>query len=404
MTKLKNFYLRLLINQTELQLMAFACVALATCASHAAIVQRIKPDGSKTFSDQPCPLGSKDTATPQPISQSLSQPLIQPTRSAATSLDEYKNTAEKLRLEQKAEENAYLARFDAAIGPKCIKLFRALPPMHTIYYEQNNSAEKAEFIKLGCPAKVIAEQTAYFKKSEATKLRHAILLAQIKPDSAASETAYSILEKKMAALQREQEALSQASMNHSGESPQCRQPGKKLEQARQDNKASAEMSAARSGYQRLDCEAKAKAIWTERRDKDNANYEARVAVRKEMRVVGQALPARTAQTPQCKKLADQMATIMLTGAQRESNVQAAKQASSQMDEQKCDSNLLEQSLARQMAAFSAKVDSQTANPCEAKRALQDDLRRLKAVTSVSNNQQEIAALEVRISTLSKRCP
>lgn len=384
--------------------MVFAFFALTSCASHAAIVQCIKPDGSKTFSDQPCPLGSKDTAMPQPLSQSISQSTSQPTRNAATSLDAYKNTAEKLRLEQKAEEDEYHARFDAAIGPQCIKLFRALPPMHTIYYEQNNSAEKAEFIKLGCPAKVIAEQTAYFKKSEATKLRHAILLAQMKPDSAASETAYSSLEKKMATLEREQEALSQASMSHSGESPQCRQLEKRLEQARKDNKASAELSAVQAEYKRLDCEAKAKAIWTERRNKEAANYEARVAVRKEMRVVGQALPARTAQTPQCKKLADQMAAIILGGAQSESHVQAAKQASSQMDEQKCDPDLLQQSLARQMAAFSAKVDSKTENPCEAKRAIQSDLRRLKAVTSLSNNQQEIAALEVRISTLSKRCP
>ncbi len=376
--------------------MAFAFFALTSCASHAAIIECTKPDGSKTFSDQPCPPGSKNSTVPQSISQ--------PSRTSATSLDEYKNTAEKLRLEQKAEEDAFLARFDAAIGPQCIKLFRALPPIHTIYYERNKSVEKAEFIALGCPAKVTAEQTAYFKKSEATKLRHAILLAQIKPDSAASETAYSGLEKKMAALEREQEALSQASMNRLGESPQCLQLENKLEQARKEKKAAAELSAAQAEYQRLDCEAKAKVIWTERQNKENANYEARVAVRKEMRVVGQARPARNAQTPQCKQLADQMAKIMLTGARSESHVQAAKQASSQMDEQKCDSDLRQQSLERQTAAFSAKVDSETSNPCEAKRAIQDELRRLKAMAAISNNQQKIAAVEVRISTLSKRCP
>jgi hypothetical protein len=371
--------------------MAFAFFALTGCVAHAEINQCIKSDGGKTFSDRPCPAASKDRAIPQTIT------------SSPTSLDEYKKTAEKLRLERKAEEDAYLAGFDAAIGPQCIKLFRALPPMRTIYYERDNSAAKAEFIKLGCPAKVNAVQTSYFRKSEATKLRHAALLEQMKPNSAASETEYNILEKKMAALERESEALSQASINRSGESPQCLQLENRLEQARKDNKASTS-SAAQAEYKQLDCEPKAMAIWTERENKVKANYEARVAVRKEMRVVGQARVARTAQTPQCKKLADQMATIFLAGAQSEAHVQAVKQASSLMDEHKCDPNLVDQAVASQMTAFHANLDSETKNPCEAKRALQDDLRRLKANAAVQKNQQEIAALEARISTLSKRCP
>jgi hypothetical protein len=378
-------------SQIGPQLMVFVFFVLTSCTSHAAIYQCNAPDGSKIFTDQPCQIGIKGATLPKQAT------------SSATTLEQYKKTAEKLRLEHKAEEDAYLAGFDAAVGPQCVKLFRALPPMNTIYYERDNSASKAEFIKLGCPAKVGAVQNAYAIKSEATKLRHAALLENARPDSTSSEAGYDILKKKMAALEREHEVLSQASMNRSGEKPQCRQLENRLVQARKENKASADTSAAQAEYEQLDCVAKAEAIWMERQNKVKANYEARVAVHKEMRVVGQARAARTAQTPQCKKLADQMATIFLAGAKSDSQVRASLEASSLMDQQKCDPNLLEQAITIQMAAFTTKIDSVTKNPCEAKRALQNDLKRLQASATVQNNQQEMAQLEARISTLGRRC-
>ncbi len=146
------------------------------------------------------------------------------------------------------------------------------------------------------------------------------------------------------------------------------------------------------------------AIRTERENKEKTNYEARSALHKEMIVVGPARAPRTDQTPQCKKLVDQRATIFLAGAHSESHVRTFLQAANLMDEQKCDPNLFEQAIASQMAAFTAKMDKATNNPCESKRELQDDLKQLKARAAVQNNQQQMAALKARISTLSKRCP
>ncbi len=91
--------------------------------------------------------------------------------------------------------------------------------MRTFYYEENNSAAKTEFIKLDCPAKVDAVQIPYFQKSEATKLRHAALLEKALPNPASAEAEFEVLKKKMAALEREHEVLSQASMNRSEEIP-----------------------------------------------------------------------------------------------------------------------------------------------------------------------------------------
>jgi hypothetical protein len=170
-SKLPQTYARLALKITCAVTLAFSGASL-----RAEMYQCVGPDGSKTFSDLPCPSATKGTVMPKRAGDISGR---------EPSLEALVKSSQELELARKAEDDAFHAGFDGALGPKCSKLFKIV----NINANKNLSSEEVraannEYGQLGCEAKANLVRATHAKKSEAMWQRQQELYKEIQKRSA----------------------------------------------------------------------------------------------------------------------------------------------------------------------------------------------------------------------------
>ncbi len=262
--------------QLALKITCFVVFIFTSITARAEMYQCTGPDGSKSFSDQPCPAGHRAKASTSIATAAKSQNKILPKMSIAEAW-----------AAKEAAGKDFMIKYDAAMTPECQKLSKAKPHDQAMRLSDEEQAARDGFKARGCEAMVAPVRAAY------------------------KDT----LEKIEAATDRPSE-----------------------------------------------------------------------------------------RTPECKKLADQMANIFLNGVTTDAQVRMFEHASKLMTEQKCDNKLFDEAAGGQLAAFKAESDRLEKNPCEMKRRFQDALRQRQSGATAERYKGDIASLETLIADLAKKCP
>jgi Domain of unknown function (DUF4124) len=262
--------------QLALQIACFVAITFTSVTARAEMYQCVGPDGSKSFSDQPCPAGHRAKA---PTSNAT----------AAKSLNKMlpKMSIAEAWAAKEAAGKDFMIKYYAAMTPECQKFAKAKPDDQARRLSEREQVARDGFKSQGCDAMVAPVQAAY------------------------KDT----LEKIEAATDKPSE-----------------------------------------------------------------------------------------RTPECKKLADQLANIFLNGVTTDAQLRMFEHASKLMTEQKCDSKLFDEAAGGQLAAFKAESDRLEKNPCEMKRRFQDALRQRQSGATAERYKGDIASLEVLIADLAKKCP
>jgi hypothetical protein len=171
--------------------------------------------------------------------------------------------------------------------------------------------------------------------------------------------------------------------------PECQKfaKAKPHDQARQ---LSDEEKIARDGFKARDCEAMVAPV--------------RAGYKDTLEKIEAATDRPSERTPECKKLAGQLANIFLNGVTTDAQLRMFEHASKLMAEQKCDGKLFDEAAGSQLAASTAEYDRLEKNPCEMKRRFQDALRQRQSGGMAERYKGDIASLEKSIADLAQKCP
>lgn len=144
-SKLPRMYIRLAMKITCAVTFAFSGVPL-----RAEMYQCVGPDGSKTFSDQPCPSGTRAKA---------SAPMAAPQNKTLPKMSIVEASAARA-----AADKEFMIKYYAAMTPACQKFAKAKPDDQATRLSADEQAARDGFKSNGCQAMVAPVQAEYKNK------------------------------------------------------------------------------------------------------------------------------------------------------------------------------------------------------------------------------------------------